>query len=70
MLVDLCLNATDYQLEAVEADRILDLDVTLTIFVRRPTGLHQVSDFQLLLCLEGKLRRIPRQSEKVQLMFI
>lgn len=54
MLVDLGFDSTDDQLEAVEAHGILDLDVTLPVFVGGAASVNKVSDLQLLFSLEGK----------------
>ena len=70
VLEDLGLDSADDQLEAVKANGILDLDVTLPVFVGGAPSVNQVPDLELLFSLEGKFSSIPGQSEKVQLVVI
>jgi hypothetical protein len=56
--VDLGLNSTDDQLEAVEAHGILDLDVALPVFVSSTASVNQVPDLELLFSLKGKFSSI------------
>jgi len=56
--VDLGLNSTDDQLEAVEAHGILDLDVALPVFVGSPASVNKVPDLELLFSLKGKFSSI------------
>ena len=58
MLVDIGLDSADDQLEAVKAHGILDLDITLPLFVGGAASVNQVPDLELLLSLEGKFSRI------------
>jgi hypothetical protein len=70
VLEDLGLDSADDQLEAVKAHGILDLDVTLPVFVGGAPSVNQVPDLELLFSLKGKFSSIPGQSEKVQLVVI
>ena len=70
VLEDLGLDSADDQLEAVKAHRILDLDVTLAVFVGSASSVNQVPDLELFFSLEGKFCCISGKSEKVQLVVV
>jgi len=70
VLEDLGLDSADDQLKAVKAHGILDLDVTLPVFVGGAACVNQVPDLELLFCLEGKFCCISRKSKKVQLVVV
>lgn len=64
------LYTTDDQFEAVKAHGVLDLDVTLAVFIGGASSVNQVPDLELLFSLEGKFCCIPGKAEKVQLVVV